>query len=175
MTTTVSRLLRMHSNDIIVYHAIFVSFLSPRMAKHKYYDYEKKRPDHSGSENSAYQFKSNSMTHYQNQYQKSLSQNQNTHEQTHTYDVNISGYVTSFSYPVGTEFPQNLAEQIESISNYLELSTQVHFTQIGPGYTHSSAQIVHAVLNRKGWKLGVMGIEKHGILLKFRVFYQVQR
>jgi len=121
--------------------------LPPRMAKHKYYDYEKKRLDHSGSENSAYQFKSNSMTHYQNQYQKSLSQNQNTHEQTHTYDVNISGYVTSFSYPVGTEFPQNLAEQIESISNYLELSTQVHFTQIGPGYTHSSAQIVHAVLN----------------------------
>merc|ERR1712071_78643 len=28
--------------------------LPPRMAKHKYYDYEKKRLDHSGSENSAY-------------------------------------------------------------------------------------------------------------------------
>ena len=104
------------------------------------------------SEFSQYQAHSNSISHYQNQYpNSSLSQSQNNHD-PHAYDVNICGYVTSFNYPVGTQFPQNLAEQIESISNYLELSTKVHFTQIGPGYTHSSAQIVHAVLNRKGWE-----------------------
>lgn len=137
-------------------------FLSPRMAKQKF----EKNPDNTSNsyqanfynsqENQAipkYNSSQNNTKNPNNRYESDKNNNSTNNTgygSNNTYEVNISGYITSFNYPSSMQFPQNLAEQIESISKYLELSKKVDFTQIDTagGFTHSSDQIVHAVLNR---------------------------